>query len=286
MTGRTFRKMHGLGNDFVIVDARQSPFPLSTQQAAAIADRRQGVGCDQLIVLEPIGPDDGSADLFMRIYNNDGTEAEACGNATRCVASLLFAEKNSSKAVIRTLNGNLPCSAASDDLVTVDMGPAYLAWDEVPLAREMDTLQLDLTVGPLSGPTALSVGNPHAVFIIDDPETDLFALPLEELGPQIEHHPLYPNRTNVQLVQPLARDHLRQRIWERGAGITLASGSGACAAIVGAVRRGVCDHKARIDQPGGTLYMEWRQEDGHVLMTGPVATSFLGNLDPTLLLES
>ncbi|MGO1119604.1 diaminopimelate epimerase [Rhodovibrionaceae bacterium A322] len=283
MSNRPFRKMHGLGNDFVIVDARQSPFPLSSQQAAAIADRRQGVGCDQLIVLEPLAAEDSSADLFMRIYNNDGSEAEACGNATRCVASLLFAESGRDTAVIRTLNGNLACQAAKDDLVTVDMGPAYLNWDQVPLAREMDTLQLDLTVGPLSQPTALSVGNPHAVFIIDDLTTDLFDLPLEELGPQIEHHPLYPNRTNVQLVQPLTRDHLKQRIWERGAGITLASGSGACAAIVGAVRRGVCDRKARIDQPGGTLYMEWREEDGHVLMTGPVATAFLGTLDARLL---
>ena len=280
--------MHGLGNDFVIVDARQRPFPLTARQAAAIADRHQGVGCDQVIVMEALDPDrsragDQDADLFMRIYNSDGSEAGACGNATRCVAWLLFAESGKRQAVIRTLNGNLACRAAENGLITVDMGPAYLAWDEVPLAYEMNTLKLDLSVGPLRDPTALSVGNPHAVFIIEDPAADLFDLPLEQLGPLIEHDKLYPERTNVQLVQPLSRDHLKQRIWERGAGLTLASGSGACAAIVAAVRRGVANRKARIDQPGGSLWMEWREQDGHVLMTGPVATAFVGDLDPSLL---
>jgi len=275
MGGRPFRKMHGLGNDFVVVDARTEAFPLTAAQAAAIADRRRGGGCDQVIVLEPA--DD--ADLFMRIYNADGSEAEACGNATRCVASLLFAEREGTAAVIRTLGGRLPATRSADGAVTVDMGMPRFGWQEIPLAREVDTLRLDFTCGPLHDPTALSVGNPHVVFFVADVET----VDLAVLGPRIEHDPLFPRRTNVQVVQPLPDGDLRQRIWERGAGLTQASGSGACAAIVGAVRRGLAPRRARLHQPGGTLTMEWRESDDHILMTGPVATSFCGVLAPALL---
>ncbi|SMF74903.1 diaminopimelate epimerase [Tistlia consotensis] len=277
MTARPFRKMHGLGNDFVVVDAREQPFAPSAAQAAAIADRRRGVGCDQLIVLEPAEPGD-RADLFMRIFNADGSEAEACGNATRCVASLLFAEGREAVA-IRTLGGLLPCTPAENGLVTADLGPARLDWREVPLAREMDTLRLDYAKGPLAEPVALSLGNPHVVFFVADPA----AVALETLGPAIEHDPLFPRRTNVQIVQVVSRTHLRQRIWERGAGLTQASGSGGCAAQVAAVRRGLTERRARVEQPGGELIVEWREADGHVLMTGPVATAFCGMLDGSLL---
>lgn len=279
MTGRPFRKMHGLGNDFVVVDARREPFRPSAAQAAAVADRRRGVGCDQLIVLEPDETPEGPpADLFMRIFNADGSEAEACGNATRCVASLLFAEGRA-MAAIRTLGGLLPCTPAADGQVTADLGPARLDWRDVPLARAMDTLRLDYALGPLSEPVALSLGNPHVVFFVEDPE----ALDLERLGAAIEHDPLFPRRTNVQLVQVVSPTHLRQRIWERGVGPTQASGSGGCAAQVAAVRRGLTERRARVEQPGGDLVVEWREADGHVLMTGPVATAFCGTLDRSLL---
>ncbi|MEX0759615.1 MAG: diaminopimelate epimerase, partial [Tistlia sp.] len=243
MTGRPFRKMHGLGNDFVIVDARLEPFRPSAAQAAAIADRREGVGCDQLIVLEP---DAAPADLFMRIFNADGSEAEACGNATRCVASLLFAEGREA-VTIRTLGGLLPCTPAADGQVTADLGPPRLDWREVPLARAMDTGRLDYAKGPLADPVALSLGNPHVVFFVEDPE----GIDLAALGPAIEHDPLFPRRTNVQLVQVVSTTHLRQRIWERGVGLTRASGSGGCAAQVAAVRRGLTERRARVEQPGG-----------------------------------
>lgn len=279
MTGRPFRKMHGLGNNFVVVDARLEPFRPTSVQAAAIADRRRGVGCDQLIVLEPAPESEAEpADLFMRIFNSDGSEAEACGNATRCVASLLFAEGRD-KAVIRTLGGSLPCTPAEAGEVTADLGPARLDWRDVPLARAMDTLRLDYAKGPLVEPVALSLGNPHVVFFVEDVD----AVDLPGLGPAIEQDPLFPRRTNVQVVQVLGPARLRQRIWERGAGLTQASGSGGCAAQVAAVRRGLTERRARVEQPGGSLAVEWRERDGHVLMTGPVATAFSGVLDGSLL---
>jgi diaminopimelate epimerase len=277
MNARPFRKMHGLGNDFVVVDARRDPFALTPGQASRIADRRRGVGCDQVIVMEP--PQDAAADLFMRIYNSDGSQAEACGNATRCVSSLVFAESGKDAATIQTLAGLLPAKAAEDGWITVDMGPAGLDWHTIPLARDMDTLHLDYECGPLRDPAAVSVGNPHVVFFVPDVD----AVDLEGLGPRIEHDALFPNRTNVQIVQVIDRGRVRHRIWERGAGITQSSGSGACSVIVAAARRGVTDHRALVEQPGGTLDMAWRESDGHILMTGPVATAFSGRLDASLL---
>lgn len=271
-----FRKMHGLGNDFVIVDARETAVFFTPEQAARIADRRRGVGCDQLIVMERAADD---ADLFMRILNADGSEAEACGNATRCVALLLFAETGRREAVIRTLGGRLPTRLAEGGEVSVDMGPPYLEWDAVPLAEKADTLHLDFDCGPLVDPVALSMGNPHVVFFVEDVD----AVDLEQLGPEIEHDPLFPKRTNVQVVSLAGPGHLRQRIWERGAGLTLASGSGGCAAMVAAARRSLVGRTARVDQPGGRLTLDWREEDGHVWMTGPVATAFTGEIDPSLL---
>jgi diaminopimelate epimerase len=266
-----FRKMHGLGNDFVVLDARARDLPITPARAAAIADRHRGIGCDQFIVLEPGG---AGADVFMRIRNPDGSEAGACGNATRCVASLVAAETGRPAVTVRTIAGDLPVEALPGGLWRADMGPARLGWQEVPLARAMDTLHLPLSRGLVGDPAACSMGNPHATFFV----RDLAAVPVAEIGPSLEHDPLFPERANIGFAQVLAPDRIRLRMWERGAGITLACGSGACATLVNAVRRGLAARRATVLLDGGELLMEWR-EDGHVLMTGPVATAFTGTLD-------
>lgn len=271
----TFRKMHGLGNDFVVLDGRAAPLGLTHAQMVALADRRRGIGCDQLIIMEPPPP---GADVFMRIHNPDGSEAGACGNATRCIASLIAAETGKARVVVRTIAGDLPSEAMPGELWRVDMGPARLGWQDVPLAREADTLHLPLACGPVADPAACSMGNPHATFFVPD----LDALPVSEIGPRLEHDPIFPDRANIGFVQVMAPDHLRLVVWERGAGLTLACGSGACATIVNAHRRGLTGRTARITMPGGDLLMEWRA-DGHVLMTGPVATAFNGQVDPRAL---
>ena len=268
-----FTKMHGCGNDFVIFDERTALLGLTASRAAGIADRRRGVGCDQFIVIEP--PPPGSlATAFMRIRNPDGTEAGACGNATRCVAHLLHAETGNLSPVIQTISGLLPAQILGDGRITVDMGAARLDWQDVPLASAMDTLHLPLVLGPVADPAALSMGNPHATFFVDDVE----ALGVTALGPVLECAAIFPQRANIGFAQILSPDRIRLRLWERGAGLTLACGSGACATIVNAVRRGLTGRAARIIADGGVLDMEWR-DDGHVLMTGPVATSFAGQID-------
>ncbi|MDO9710629.1 diaminopimelate epimerase [Paracraurococcus lichenis] len=266
-----FRKMHGLGNDFVVLDARRSDLPITPHRAAAIADRRFGVGCDQFILLEP-GAE--GADVFMRIRNPDGSEAGACGNATRCIASLVAAEAGKDRVVVRTVAGDLPVERLPDNLWRADMGPARLGWREVPLAREVDTLHLPIGAGPVADPAACSMGNPHATFFV----RDLAALDLAAIGPVLEHDPIFPERANIGFVQVLSPEHIRLAVWERGAGLTLACGSGACAALVNAARRGLTGRRATVTLPGGDLVIEWR-EDGHVLMTGPVATAFTGEID-------
>jgi diaminopimelate epimerase len=268
-----FLKMHGCGNDFVVFDERAGPLGLTARRAAAIADRHAGVGCDQFIAIEPPPPGSG-ADAFMRIRNPDGGEAGACGNAARCVVDLLARETGRRSQVIRTVAGNLPSEALPDGRVRVDMGPARLDWPDVPLARPMDTLHLDLTAGPLADPAAAGMGNPHATFFVDD----LDRVALAELGPRLEHDPLFPERANIGVAQILAPDRVRLRVWERGAGLTRACGSGACAALVNAHRRGLAARRAVVVVDGGELEIEWRG-DGHVLMTGPVATSFIGEID-------
>jgi diaminopimelate epimerase len=272
MTPLPFRKMHGLGNDFVVLDARARPLPITPARAAAIADRRFGVGCDQVIIMEP-GRD--GADVFMRIRNPDGSEAGACGNATRCIASLIAAEAGRGDVVVRTIAGDLPVAALPDGRFRADMGPARLGWRDLPLAREMDTLHLPLSRGALADPAACSMGNPHATFFVPD----LDAVPIAELGPALEHDPIFPERANIGVAEILSPDHLRLVIWERGAGLTLACGSGACAALVNAARRGLTGRSARVTLPGGDLEIAWREADGHVLMTGPVASAFTGALD-------
>jgi diaminopimelate epimerase len=266
-----FRKMHGLGNDFVVLDARATPLPITPVRAAAIADRRTGIGCDQFIVMEP-GRD--GADVFMRIRNPDGSEAGACGNATRCVAELVMAEAAKDRAAIRTISGDLPSERLPDGTIRVDMGPARLEWRDIPLAREMDTLHLPLSADGVADPAACSMGNPHATFFV--PRLDPLDIP--RIGPALEHDPLFPERANIGFVQVLAPDHLRLVVWERGAGLTLACGTGACAALVNAVRRGLSARSATVSLPGGDLRIEWR-DDGHVLMSGPTATAFTGMIE-------
>ncbi len=267
-----FRKMHGLGNDFVVLDARAHPLPVTPALAAAVANRHTGIGCDQVIVLEPPPP---GADVFMRIRNPDGSEAGACGNATRCIASLVAEERGAGRVVVRTIAGDLPVERLPGDLWRADMGAPRLGWQEVPLARDMDTLHLPLSLGPVADPAACSMGNPHATFFV----ADLGTLDIPLLGPRLEHDPIFPDRANIGFAQVVSREHVRLVMWERGAGMTLACGSGACAAIVNAVRRGLTGRRATISMPGGDLAMEWREQDGHVLMTGPVATAFIGTLD-------
>ncbi|MEA2853132.1 MAG: diaminopimelate epimerase [Rhodospirillaceae bacterium] len=281
MTGTPFLKMHGLGNDFVVLDARAADLELTPERRRTIADRRLGVGCDQLIVLER--PTDREADVFMRIYNSDGGEAGACGNATRCVASVVMDERKSDHVTVQTIAGLLESQKAglgSNGLpvISVDMGPARLDWREIPVSQACDTNHLPLGLGPLQDPVGTNMGNPHATFFVDDAD----AIPLAELGPKLEHDRLFPERANIGVAQLVGEDRLRLRVWERGAGITLACGSGACAAVVAASRRGLVQRKADVVLEGGTLTIEWLR-DGHVLMTGGIALAFKGELDRSLL---
>jgi len=268
-----FLKMHGLGNDFVVFDARNQHLALDDAAARAIADRRRGIGCDQVIVIRPSL--DG-ADAFMQVRNSDGGEVEQCGNATRCVARLLMDETGKVAVRIDTLGGALMCSDAGDGNVTVDWGKAKLAWNEVPMAKPADTDRFLLEVGgDKIEASALSVGNPHVVLFVANADK----APVAELGPRIETHPMFPARTNVEFVSVEGEDRLRMRVWERGAGITQACGSGACAAAAAAFRRGLVGRKMDIVLDGGTLHLEVRERDEHILMTGPSALSFTGDVD-------
>jgi len=265
-----FTKMHGLGNDFVVIDARSRPIMLTDDQKRRIADRRRGIGCDQLIVLER----SSRADVFMRIYNPDGTEAGACGNATRCVAGRLMAENGVERILVETISGLLETKAADRGDIAVDMGEVKTDWRDIPLAEACDTLHLPVRQGPLLDPVGVNVGNPHAVFFVPDVAT----IDLEQLGPALEHAPLFPERANIEIVQRLASGRLRMRVWERSAGITQACGSGACATLVAAARRGLTGRKAEVVLDGGTLTIEWLANN-HVLMTGGWTTSFQGEIE-------
>jgi len=276
MSATDFIKMHGLGNDFVVIDARRAAFALDDARAHAIADRKTGIGCDQLIVMEQ--PRADGADVFMRIHNADGGEVEACGNATRCIATLLMRETGGDRVVVETAAGLLEARPASGGRVSVDMGKARLDWREIPLAAAQDTLHVALTVGPLADPVCTNIGNPHATFFV----ADAAAVDLAALGPPLEHHALFPERANIGIAELVAPDRLRLRVWERGVGITRACGTGACAAVVAASRRGLTGRTAEVVLEGGSLTIAWRA-DGHVVMTGPAATSFHGSFDPAQL---
>ncbi len=267
-----FKKMHGLGNDFVIIDGRSNKFSITKAQIIKAADRHFGIGCDQLIVIEKANND--SAYAFMRIYNPDGSQAEACGNATRCVASLLIAETEQNKVIIETLHGILPTILNENGMISVDMGKAQLNWADIPLSHEIDTCHLGINIGPLNDGIAVGMGNPHCVFFVDD----VMAINLSKFGSLVENHPLFPDRTNVEIASINNDGSINLRVWERGAGLTLACGSGACATMVAANLRGLVGRKADIKLDGGILHIRWL-ENNHILMTGPVATAFTGKLN-------
>ena len=264
-----FSKMHGLGNDFVVIDARSAPVEMTEPLARAIADRKTGVGCDQLIV---IGASD-RADVGMRIFNQDGSEVEACGNATRCVP--LFVGRDVS---IETRAGILK-AGRSGALVSVDMGEPRFDWDAIPLAYAMDTLVLPTSWGDLPAPAVVNVGNPHVVFFADD----LDAVDMASLGPQIEHDPLFPARVNVNFAQVVGENHVRLTVWERGVGFTRACGTGACATAVAAIRRKLATGPVRVSLEGGDLLIDWAP-GGHISMTGPAAHVFDGRIDLAALM--
>ena len=276
-----FRKMHGLGNDFVVIDMRREAAAIDGAAARALADRHTGIGCDQLILIEM--PRDPAAQIFMRILNADGSEAAACGNGARCIARLIAEETGERHVRLETRAGLLDAELLADRRVAVDMGPARTGWRDVPLARAMDTLCVDLAAGVLASPVCTSIGNPHATFFVGDAD----AVDLAALGPLLEHDTLFPERANIGVATVRGPERIRLRVWERGARITQACGSGACAALVAAHRRGLTGRHATVALDGGDLDILWRpdkeEERGHVIMTGPATLAFEGSVDAALL---
>ena len=263
-----FMKMHGLGNDFVVIDAREGEVALSKKIISGIADRHFGVGFDQLAVISK-----GEFDAHLRFYNADGSESLACGNATRCIARYLMDETSKENLILTTMHGKIPAVDLGNGVTSINMGKPGLEWNKVPLSENIPTLEL-----PIEGsPTATGMGNPHCTFFVEDAEK----INLEEMGPKFENHPLFPERTNVQFASIIARDQIRMRVWERGAGVTLASGSSSCATAVAANRKGLTEKKVQIELDGGILSVDWRQ-DG-VWMTGPTMQVFTGSFSKEFL---
>ena len=263
-----FMKMHGLGNDFVVIDAREGEVVLSKKIISGIADRHFGVGFDQLAVISK-----GEFDAHLTFYNADGSESLACGNATRCIARYLMDETSKENLILTTMHGKIPAVDLGNGVTSVNMGKPGLEWNKVPLSENIPTLEL-----PIEGsPTATGMGNPHCTFFVEDAEK----INLEEMGPKFENHPLFPERTNVQFASIIARDQIRMRVWERGAGVTLASGSSSCATAVAANRKGLTEKKVQIELDGGILSVDWR-EDG-VWMTGPTMQVFTGSFSKEFL---
>lgn len=269
--------MNGAGNDFVVVNAMETPFRPTADQVRAICDRQTGQGCDQLIALEP----SDTADVFMRVWNADGGAVQTCGNALRCVGWMLMTADQRQTASIDTLGGPTTARLEQDGRITIDMGAPRLRWDEIPLAEEMATYGVELQIGPIDAPVihtpgAVSMGNPHVVFFMDHTPDDGF---VRGSGSLIEHHPLFPEGVNVGFAHVLADDRIRLRVWERGAGLTRACGTGACAALVAAHRRGLTGRSATVEVDGGELFIDWDETTGHVFMTGPVEIERTGMLD-------
>ena len=273
---RPYIRMNGAGNAFIVVQAFEEGFHPTEDQVRALASPETGLGgFDQLIGVEP----SETADAFMRVWNADGSMVETCGNALRCVGWLLLEATDKEEVVIDTLGGPTTARRAGDHQVTVDMGQPRLDWTEVPLAEEMDTRGIELQVGPIDAPVlhtpgAVSMGNPHVVFFTDQ-QDDAF---VRGSGSLVEHHPLFPEGVNVGFAKVIDRDHIRLRVWERGAGLTLACGTGACAALVATARRGLTDRKATVVVDGGELTIDWDEASGHVFMTGPVEIERTGLL--------
>lgn len=284
MAETPFLKMHGLGNDFVVLDGRQTDLDLDPFEAKAIADRHLGIGADQVVLLR----NTANADVFMQIFNADGTEVSACGNASRCISSLVMKEKGRDHIKLETKAGVLDAFDGGDGMVTVDMGPVRTDWREIPLSEERDTLHLGFQVAQpgdagkvlMGDPVGVNVGNPHCVFIVGQPEV----VNMAQIGPIVENSPLFPERTNVSVIQVVGEDTILAKVWERGTGVTQACGSAACAALVAAHRRGMIGRSGIVVLPGGPLGVLWRESDNHVLLTGPVATVFKGSFDIRRLL--
>jgi diaminopimelate epimerase len=276
----TFRKMNGLGNDFVVLDARTGALQLTPEGVRRISDRAHGIGCDQVIVLEP----SSKADVFMRIFNADGSQVGACGNAARCVAWLVAEETGRRDVTVETSAGLLQAEVENAGRVTIDMGTPRFAWDEIPLAEPFDdTTGIELQIGPidapvLHSPSVVNVGNPHAIFWVDDVD----AHDLARFGPLLENHPIFPERANISLAQITSSDGLKLRTWERGAGLTRACGTAACAAVAAAARKKLTGRQVTVDLPGGPLQIDWTA-DGHILMCGPTEIEFEGTLSPETL---
>ena len=267
-------KMNGLGNEFVVLDARGNSFDMTREMAIKISSPQTGVKCDQILLLE----ESQAADVFMRIWNSDGEKVAACGNGTRAIGWLIAQETNKPNVSIETEAGFLYSTQCGPMRVSVDMGEPMLEWHQIPVGERMDTIRIELQIGPIDnpvlwGPGLVSMGNPHCVFFVDDIEN----APVKEMGPIIEHHPLFPERTNVGFAQIIARDKIRLRVWERGAGLTLACGTGACAALVAAARRKLTGRKATLILDGGELEIEWNDEN-HVIMTGDVEIEGTGEI--------
>ncbi|HLX14424.1 MAG TPA: diaminopimelate epimerase [Bradyrhizobium sp.] len=280
LANHMFAKMNGIGNEIVVVDLRDKAAVVTSDEARAVASPK-GVHYDQLMVLQP--PRLAGTEAFIRIYNNDGSEAAACGNGMRCVARRLFEASGQTQATFETKAGLLNCWR-SGDLYTVDMGPPKFGWQDIPLAEEFrDTRYIELQIGPidapvLHSPSAVSMGNPHAIFWV----ADVDAYDLSRFGPLLENHPIFPERANITLAHVVDRDHITIRTWERGAGLTKACGSAACATAVAAARLKRTNRTVQIALPGGELGIEWRERDDHVLMTGPATFEYEGRFDPAL----
>ena len=281
-----YLKMNGLGNDFVVVDARESGRRFSAEEIRAVADRQTGIGCDQFIVMEKAKSD--ASDVFMRIFNQSGEEVEACGNATRCIAALVAEEAQRTAITVETVAGQL-FADVNGDMASVDMGRPRFGWDEIPLAEEFhDTTGIELQIGPIDAPvlhtpSVANIGNPHAVFWVkNDPDS----YDLHLFGPLLENHPLFPERANISIAQIVGEDHIKLRTWERGAGLTRACGTAACAAGVCAARKELTGRSVRIDLPGGMLRIDWRDSDDHIIMTGPWSRDAQGTLPETLVAET
>ena len=280
MTDIAFTKMHGLGNDFVIIDIRDSSLKITAEQARAIANRHTGIGCDQLILLEPIANQHPplTADIFMRIFNADGSEVEACGNATRCVAEMIILEHSFTKVKIATVAGTLEAEKLPNGLIAVDMGEPNFNWEEIPLATAADTLYLNIQAGELSNPSAVNIGNPHCIFFAKDASK----VALQQLGKVLEHHHLFPERANISVAEVKNNQSIYLRVWERGVGITNACGTAACAAAVAAHRRSLTGRNVLVQLEGGSLNITWRT-DNHVVLIGPTETSFQGSFNSKLI---
>ncbi len=281
LADRPVAKLNGIGNEIAVLDLRGTGLTVSGSEARAIS-RGEGLAFDQLMVLHE--PRSAGADAFMVIYNRDGSQAEACGNGTRCVAFILTRGTPREKLVLETAAARLECLRRAETVFTVDMGRPRFAWNEIPLREPFhDTRKIELQIGPIDAPilhtpSAVNMGNPHAIFWVDDIE----AYDLGKIGPLLENHPIFPERANISLAHVTSRSHIALKVWERGTGLTRACGSAACAALVAAARKGLTDHRAIVSLPGGDLEIEWRESDGSVAMTGPVEFEFETRLDPDL----